>query len=198
MPLLTVNASDEATFRSIIEELGHTSDRAAAIVGAVMVDESLTGLLKSRLSRDQRLLDELFRSSGPLGAFSVKINLGFLMGLYSGDTRKELETIKNIRNEFAHHIARSFDFERIKDLANNLSMSEKVEFHFSVLEDNQMVLYIGAGSKPKDRPSERVLPPIAPENLTPRERYMRACHFFSGGLSFAAHSIPPFNPAVFF
>jgi hypothetical protein len=203
MALIAVGATDEATFRSILEELGHaSSDRAAAIVGAVLVEESLTNLLRSRLGRDQNLLDQLFRSSGPLGAFSVKINLGFLMGFYTGDARKELETIKNIRNEFAHRIARSFDFDRIKGLANNLTMSEKIEFHYSIpegnQEGNQMVLYIGTNSKPKDRPSEPVLPPIIPDQLTPRERYIRACHFFSNALSFAMHSIPISNPAVYF
>jgi hypothetical protein len=54
------------------------------------------------------------------------------MELFSKAARKELETSKDVRNEFAHRVARSFSFERIRDLANNLSLSERVEFHLSV------------------------------------------------------------------
>jgi hypothetical protein len=42
------------------------------------------------------------------------------MRRFSKTARKELETIKDIRNEFGHRDARSFSFERIRDLANNL------------------------------------------------------------------------------
>jgi hypothetical protein len=143
----------------------------------------------------------MFRSSGPLGPFSVKITMGFLMRLYSYEARRELETIKNIRNEFAHQIARSFQFDRIRDLANNLSLSEKVEFYITNddTEQKPAVLYIGAGSRPADRSVETVLPPITPERLVPRERYIRACQFYSGALLFAGHAHPLVNPApVFF
>src|SRR5260370_29125745 len=117
--------ADAGDIGKALHELEHDSDRAAAIVGAVFVEESLTAFIQARLQPDKDLIPELFRSSGPLGAFSVKINVGHLMSLYSGDARKELETIKEIRNEFAHRIARSFSFERIRDLANNLSISER-------------------------------------------------------------------------
>jgi hypothetical protein len=83
MPLIQVSGSDEESVCSIIAELEHDSDRAAGIVGAVLVEESLTTLIRSRLIADEELLQELFRASGPLGAFSVKIKLAFLLGLYS-------------------------------------------------------------------------------------------------------------------
>ena len=103
---INASATDSEAVNQTLSELGHDSDRAAGIVGAVLVEESLTALLKSRLLPDEDLIRELFRSSGPLGAFSVKINTGFLMGLYSSTARRELETIKDIRNEFAHRVAR--------------------------------------------------------------------------------------------
>ena len=140
------------------------SARAAAIVGAVLVEESLTNLLKSRLNRDQGILDDVFRPSGPMGTFSTKIKMGFLMGLYSPETRRELDTIREIRNEFAHNMARSFDVQRIRDLANNLSRSEQVEFYVRPGDKpTDLVLYIGPGSKPADYVVEPVLPAIKPE-----------------------------------
>ncbi len=177
-------------------ELEHDSDRAAGIVGAVLVEDSLTTLLQSRLWRDEDLVHELFRASGPLGAFSVKINMGFLMGLYSPAARKEMDTIKEIRNEFAHRVARSFSFERIRDLANNLSMSEKIEFYIATQAN---VLYIGTKG-PAEHHDQLlpVIPPLAPEELIPRQRYLRACQFYTGALLFTAHAMPAHNPAVFF
>jgi hypothetical protein len=38
----------------------------------------------------------------------------------SAKAAKELETIKDIRNEFGHRTARSFSFGSSRDLANNL------------------------------------------------------------------------------
>jgi hypothetical protein len=58
----------------------------------------------------------------------VKVDLGCLMELFSKAARKELETSKGVRTKFAHRVARSFSFEGIRDLANNLSLSERVEF----------------------------------------------------------------------
>lgn len=196
MPWISLNTTDAETIGKTLKELEHDFDRAAGIVGAVLVDEALTTLLKSQLCRDQDLIEELFRASGPLGAFSVKINLGFLMGLYSPVARKELETIKNIRNEFAHYVARSFEFDRIKSLAANLALAEKTEFYL-VNENTNVVLYIGT-KPPPDKSSIPVLPPIDPNKLTPRERYLRSCQFFSGALLFVGHVKPITNPAVMY
>ena len=166
-------------------------------MGSVLVEDSLTTLLKSRLIPDEDLHNELFRGSGPLGAFSVKINLAHLMGLFSPVAKKELDTIRRIRNEFAHRIARSFSDEPIRDLANNLSLSEKVEFYVAPLEGGQAVLYIGA-KPPSDQPSEPVLPLTSPDKLTPRERYIRACQFYSGALLLTANAMPKgFQPVYF-
>ena len=196
MPLISVSATDEESIRSILTELGHDSDRAAGIIGAVLVEESLAMLLRSRLVTDEDIHREMFRSSGPLGSFSAKINLAHLLGLFGPTAKKELDTIREIRNEFAHRVARSFLFEPVRDLANNLSLSEKIEFHISQ-KDGQAVLYIGA-KPPADQPSEPILPSIAPDKLTPRERYLRACQFFSGALLFTAQAMPKnFHPAYF-
>jgi hypothetical protein len=197
MPWISLTTTDTEALRRSLVELERDSDRAAGIVGAVLVEESLTALLQSRLWRDEGLIHELFRSSGPLGAFSVKINMGFLMGLYSAAARKELETIKDIRNEFAHRVARSFAFVRIRDLANNLSISEQTEFHISQEEGGQTTVYLGA-KPPADRSSVPVLPPMAIDKIDARERYLRACQFYSGALLFAAHAIPLHNPPAYF
>jgi DNA-binding MltR family transcriptional regulator len=189
MPWISQSTTDVNDIRQTLRELEHTSDRAAGIVGAVLVDESLTALLKSRLAPDENLLNELFRSSGPLGPFSVKINLGFLMGLYSKDAWKELDTIKNIRNQFAHYAPRSFAYQSINDLANNLSLSERVDFHIASNVPEGIAIWLGS-RPPADRPSVPLLPVITPDQLVPKERYLRACQFFSAALLVLAQFFP--------
>ena len=94
---------------TIVAEIDKGSDRSAGIVAAAFVEDQLTHLLKSRLrfeDEDDTIMREMFRSRGPLGSFSAKIDMGYLMRLYSKTARRELETIKDIRNSFAHHIDR--------------------------------------------------------------------------------------------
>jgi hypothetical protein len=192
VPWISINTGEQQDIRQVMSELDHDSERAAAIVGAVLVEESLGALLRARLQPDDDLLNEMLRSSGPLGPFSVKINMAYLMGLYSKTANKELDTIRGIRNQFAHYTNRSFEYDRIRERANNLSLSERAEFYMTlpVPEGGEgTVLWMG-GKPPTDHP-HRVIPvldPIPAEQLTPRKRYMRACQFFTAALLFVGHS----------
>jgi len=47
--LFSASAKDANDIAAILTELGHDSDRAAGLVGAVLVEESLTVLIRSRL-----------------------------------------------------------------------------------------------------------------------------------------------------
>jgi hypothetical protein len=50
----------------------------------------------------------------------------WLVGLCSKEACKELHTIKDIRNEFAHKgLTRDFNSQRVRDLANNLTFGKK-------------------------------------------------------------------------
>jgi hypothetical protein len=196
--LITMNELDRKSMESIFAELNHASDRAAGIVGAVLVEESLTNLIRSRLNRDEEIMTELLHSSAPLGAFSTKIKVGFLLGLYSADARKELTTIKDIRNQYAHYIARSFEYEKIRDKANNLKLGESTEFWFRAEEGKGLILYIGPNSKPSDFEVQPVVSKVDdPSKLKPRDRYIRACHFYNTALGFLA-STERHNPLWFF
>ncbi len=107
--------SDEES--AALEELSSASDRAAAILAAVIVENRLTDALKKILHDDTKVANEMFRSSGPVGVFSAKIDLAFLVGLCSADARRELVTVKDIRNAFAHSLAvTDFNTQKIENL----------------------------------------------------------------------------------
>jgi DNA-binding MltR family transcriptional regulator len=116
-----------------IEELYyHGSDRAVGIVIASIVEVHLTTLIKGSLIKDSvsingEAVDSLmFRSSGPLGSFSAKIRLAYLLGLISEECFRDLENMKNIRNQFAHHLEiGSFDVPTIADKCKNFKLVER-------------------------------------------------------------------------
>jgi hypothetical protein len=114
--------------QKVIDEIGTGSHRASAVVAGAFVEEHLTLLLTSRMARDERLETQMFRTGGALADFGVKINLGFFLGLYSKKGWKELDTIRRIRNEFAHKIEiDSFKQQPVKDWCANLQLWKMIK-----------------------------------------------------------------------
>ena len=115
-----------------IGSLANESDRGAAIIAAAYLEDRLRGGIIQKLRRDSKatknIIDDLFRPGGPIGSFSVKIQLGFLMRIYGKQVFHELKTINKIRNKFAHVIghntALSFESEMISSMCNELKIIE--------------------------------------------------------------------------
>lgn len=100
---ITAEAPDLADFMDILGELEGQHDRAAAIILAAQVESALRAVILSRMvpfsEKDEA---DLFGPPGPLCTFSGKIKIAFGLGAYGPDTRVDLETIREIRNAFAH------------------------------------------------------------------------------------------------
>jgi len=95
---------------SALEELVKSqSQRAIAVVGGAMLEETLLRSLEYRLHPDPDINKRLFRPDGPLGAFGTKINLGFVLYMYDEQVREALMGMCKIRNLFAHELKMSFD-----------------------------------------------------------------------------------------
>lgn len=65
---------------------------------------------------------DIFSGSGALATFSGKIEMAYYLGHIAEEEYKELNTIRQIRNEFAHAIDHTlaFDTPRISDKIQNL------------------------------------------------------------------------------
>lgn len=108
-----------------IETLHRESDRSAAIVAAAIVDTKLTSALIAFLHKNQNITGQFFRTSWPLGSFANKIDLALLIGLCGRELHRELITMKDIRNAFAHSISvTDFNTQRIADLTKNFRLIE--------------------------------------------------------------------------
>jgi DNA-binding MltR family transcriptional regulator len=153
---------------SAIEDMEATkSDRAAAIVAAALLEERLAEAIKTKLHREKEVVERLFRPSGPLGSFSAKIDLGFLMGLYSKDAHADLVAIKEIRNEFAHRLrTKNFTSQRVRDLCQNIEVSD---WNFEV-----------APARRKDKfKKQKMFVDLDVKSPTyVRDKYVRACQVF--------------------
>jgi hypothetical protein len=81
-------------------ELYAGPDRAAAVVLGALAENSLAKLIRNKMRADG--IEELFKPSGLLGDFAAKIQIGYALQLFGAQTRKDLNIIRHLRNQFAH------------------------------------------------------------------------------------------------
>lgn len=102
--------------------LSRESDRGCALFAAAYIDKALGDLLKACMVQHRKLDEELFVGQNPLSSFSSRIKLAYYLGKIAPSERKDLDTIRSIRNEFAHHAnLLSFEDQSIRDRCNNLA-----------------------------------------------------------------------------
>jgi hypothetical protein len=122
-------------------EFEKETDRASVILAAIMLEEALTGLLKTRLAPTGSSNDSLFDgATAPIGSFSAKIDLAYRIGLIPASFARELHLVRRVRNDFAHNISNAtFDdpseMQRIDELLasqgfNVAKMPKKVKKQF--------------------------------------------------------------------
>ena len=159
-------------------------DRSVAIIGGTIVEMTLTAALKAYLHPNTKITDDLFRTTGALGTFATKIDLGFLVGLYGEDAHRDLITTKEIRNRFAHSLAVSdFNSQQIRAWCMNLKLVERHTAQAGTVETvdppSDSTHWIGIMNR------ERIL-------ADPRERFLLSAQVFCAGLSMARHTrMPP-------
>lgn len=149
-----------------LEELENASDRAAAIIAATFVEARLREILKKKLLDEPKINETIYKPSGAFGKFGVMIDVGRLLGLYSQTAWRDLVTIKDIRNDFAHKpFATSFVNQSIQDRCNNLEIVKT-----NVLQLGEDSHHLAACIFIADK---------AKMLRSPRSRYVTACQFFS-------------------
>jgi DNA-binding MltR family transcriptional regulator len=109
------------------------TDRGCAMIVAAHLDDKLGELLKACLIKDKEYEEEIsrfFKDPEPLGTFSARIKLAHYLNIISPQVRKDLDTIRKIRNDFAHKLEfEDFNSQSIKDRCMNLQ--------HDLLEDNR-------------------------------------------------------------
>jgi len=93
-----------ADFQGFLDEFQTESDRAAAVLGAAYLSESLRQMITTTLVDDDKLLDGLLEHRRPLGDLWSRTQAAYSMGLISEDEYDDLNNIGEIRNRFAHDL----------------------------------------------------------------------------------------------
>lgn len=75
------------------------------------------------MRRDNKAIaDELFKPTGPLGAFGTKIKLAYLFRIIHPDIYKDFVIVSKIRNAFAHDLTiTSFEDQQIAAWIKNMN-----------------------------------------------------------------------------
>lgn len=95
------------------------------MVGACFLEEALEALLRAAFGvkavKPNSAIDPLFDAFGPLASFSAKIKLAFALDLIVAYIYRDLETLRKLRNIFAHSVeATRFDSRIVVRLTEKL------------------------------------------------------------------------------
>ena len=201
MGWLSLSELESRTFHDVITEIETGSPRAIAIVAGAFVEDHLTRVLRWRLVRSPiksgvNLQDNMLRSGGALGDFGNKINLAYLIGLISKDAWKELDTIRLIRNRFAHQLeVNNFGVQQIEAWCDNLSLWEKIKIKIGRTDESGKPQSLRLVMGPDIEEQEQAFPLV--DFITPgstilaNERYIAACKFYIAAFSIIIHEKRP-------
>ena len=93
-------------FLSMLKILDKESERGCVLVGQAFLDDALETLLRAKLTQNSVLssedADKLLEYPGPLASFAVRSKMSLALSLLDSDEFTSLETIRKIRNFFAH------------------------------------------------------------------------------------------------
>jgi hypothetical protein len=128
MPWIIRDDDEDNAFN---EMMGNPSDRAAALIAASFVGSVLEQKLADLFLDDAEIRDQMLRADGPLGSFAARMKACCLMRLYGKRAYRELNTIRRIRNEFAHRTGYvDFATPAIRDLCRNLTLIDGYHITF--------------------------------------------------------------------
>lgn len=128
-------------FKNLKSELNSSSDRAVGILSGSVLDENLRKILINFLIDDKNLKKDFLGNQGVLNTFDSRIKACYYMGLIDDIEYKNLETIRKIRNKFAHTFEYiDFDTQAISDLCKNLAIPiEKYCPNENIFKDNEIL-----------------------------------------------------------
>jgi mannitol operon repressor len=108
-------------FSRFLPELNKESDRGRVLISCSYIDELMRRILLAFFIDRESSLRLIDGFNAPLGTFSTRTAAAHALGLISPTEFKESDTLRRIRNRFAHDVHASFDQQEIRDLCKNLT-----------------------------------------------------------------------------
>jgi DNA-binding MltR family transcriptional regulator len=124
---------------SMLELLHEHDDRSMILSMAAFAEDTLELLLLAYLREPKQAKELVNGFNAPLGTFSARIKAAFVLGLVRKDGYDTLETLRKIRNHFAHNWEGvSIDRDDIKSLIAQLSRSRREEIGPSESDEHKL------------------------------------------------------------
>lgn len=116
----TWKPSNDAEWDALFREMQTASDRAVVLTIGPFLEASAELAIASRMA-EENFEELVMRPDSPLATFSAKIRILQGLGIIGPRHRKIMDTIREIRNTFAHSM-KPIDFETdvIRDFCNTL------------------------------------------------------------------------------
>lgn len=167
-------------YSAFLNEFQKETDRGAALLSVALFDEILTKSLLAFLADEKTTRELLCDAMSPLGSFSAKAKLCLSLGLLNDFQYREIDTIRKIRNEFAHKgLGLTFQDKNIIRLCRKLLSHQPGPFELShqgrACFNNSVILtffeiyYLPYAQKNEKRVVKKVLatiPWVDPNSLT--------------------------------
>lgn len=96
--------SDQQAWEGFLQEFANGDDRTCALLSASLLDYWLEMMLLQAFVNRDEARQQLLADRMPLGTFSAKIELAYCLNLIPKFARDDLNLIRRIRNDFAHHL----------------------------------------------------------------------------------------------
>ena len=104
------------------EQLEQESDRGAALVGLAFLDVMLKRLFEAKML-DGAIAKKLLNYPGPLSTAAARSDVAYGLGWIGAKTYRDLVTLRNIRNRFAHaHEPIKFTDSAVESLCAKLEL----------------------------------------------------------------------------
>lgn len=113
-----------------LSHIRQESDRGAVLSFAAVIEERLKEVILLFLMDNKSSVKLLDGFNAPLGTFSAKILMAHALGLISEKEFKEIQTLRKIRNRFAHSLEKiDFETNDIKSILYTLpTLGDSEEF----------------------------------------------------------------------
>ncbi|MDD9992952.1 MAG: hypothetical protein OXP75_14240 [Rhodospirillales bacterium] len=112
-------------FAPFLDDLNKESERGAVLISVSYLEQQLKEIISAFLCEGDASECLLEGFNAPLGTLASRAAAASAMGLISAREYKELETIRKIRNQFAHNHRTRFADQGIADRCRILSFSAK-------------------------------------------------------------------------
>lgn len=109
--------------KCLLGELKEESERGTVLVSATVLDEQLAECIVARLVDHKDVVKLVNGFNAPLGTFAARTAAAFGLGCISEKEYRDIDTIRQIRNDFAHRLEVGFNSPQVANRCSSLSHS---------------------------------------------------------------------------